>query len=104
MLEGLTSVGAADPTGAVTGASRNGAAAPIPAEGPTFEQAIGQAMGSAIDALQSGEALAIQGVVGAAPPMKVVSGVMEAQRSLQSVLAVRDKLVSAWQDISKMAI
>jgi flagellar hook-basal body complex protein FliE len=104
MLEGLSSVGAADPTGALTGVARSGGQAPVVAEGTTFEQAIGQAMGSAVDALRSGEALAIQGVEGAAPPMKVVSGVMEAQRSLQSVLAVRDKLVSAWQDISKMAI
>jgi flagellar hook-basal body complex protein FliE len=104
MLEGLSSVGAADLTGAVSGAARSGGATPVSTEGTTFEQALGQAMGSAVDALQIGEALAIQGVEGAAPPMKVVSGVMEAQRSLQSVLAVRDKLVSAWQDISKMAI
>ncbi len=36
--------------------------------------------------------------------MQVVESVMDAQRSLQSVLAIRDKLVSAWQDISRMAI
>ena len=36
--------------------------------------------------------------------MKVVESVMDAQRSLQSVLAIRDKLVSAWQDISRMSI
>ncbi len=53
---------------------------------------------------KAGEAAAIQGVVGAAPPMRVVESVMDAQRSLQSVLAIRDKLVSAWQDISRMSI
>ena len=36
--------------------------------------------------------------------MRVVELVMDAQRSLQSVLAIRDKLVSAWQDISRMSI
>ena len=36
--------------------------------------------------------------------MRVVESVMDAQRSLQSVLAIRDKLVSAWQDISRMSI
>ena len=41
---------------------------------------------------------------GAAAPMKVVESVMEAQRSLQSVLAIRDKVVSAYQEIARMAI
>ena len=93
------------PVGSVTasGAARAPLAAPA-AEGGSFEQALGAALGSAVDALQTGEGLALQGVQGAAPPMKVVEGVMEAQRSLQSVLAVRDKLVSAWQDVSRMAV
>lgn len=93
------------PVGAV-GASVS-ARAPVAApetQGPSFEQAIGAALGSAVNTLQTGEALAIQGVQGAASPMKVVEGVMDAQRSLQSVLAVRDKLVSAWQDVSRMSI
>ena len=63
-----------------------------------------QVVGSAVDTLKTGEAVAIQGVVGAAPPMKVVESVMEAQRSLQSVLAIRDKAVSAYQEIARMAI
>ena len=29
---------------------------------------------------------------------------MEAQRSLQSVLAIRDKIVSAYQEVTRMAI
>ncbi len=75
-----------------------------PSGGVSFEDALGQADGSAIDTLKAGEATAIQGVEGAAPPMRVVESVMDAQRSLQSVLAIRDKLVSAWQDISRMSI
>jgi flagellar hook-basal body complex protein FliE len=74
------------------------------AGGVSFEQALGQAVGSAIDTLKGGESAAIQGVEGATPPMRVVESVMDAQRSLQSVLAIRDKLVSAWQDISRMSI
>ena len=74
------------------------------ADGPSFEQALGQALGSAIDTLKTGEAVAIQGVEGAAAPMKVVEAVMDAQRSLQSVLAIRDKIVTAWQDVTRMAI
>ena len=79
------------------------AAAPA-AEGTSFEQALGQAIGSAVDTLKAGEAVAIQGVEGAIPPMKVVEAVMGAQRSLQSALAIRDKVVSAYQEIARMAI
>jgi flagellar hook-basal body complex protein FliE len=75
-----------------------------PAAGPSFEQALAQVVGSAVDTLKTGEAVAIQGVVGAAPPMKVVESVMAAQRSLQTVLAIRDKAVSAYQEIARMAI
>ncbi len=75
-----------------------------PSGGVSFEDALGQAVGSAIDTLKAGEAIAIQGVEGATPPMRVVELIMDAQRSLQSVLAIRDKLVSAWQDISRMSI
>jgi flagellar hook-basal body complex protein FliE len=75
-----------------------------PSNGVSFEEALGQTIGAAVDTLKAGEAAAIQGVEGAAPPMRVVESVMDAQRSLQSVLAIRDKLVSAWQDISRMSI
>jgi flagellar hook-basal body complex protein FliE len=100
MIAGLSPLGLLSPS------SANGApAAPAePAESVSFEQALGQAIGSAVDTLKTGEAVAIQGVQGAAPPMKVVESVMEAQRSLQSVLAIRDKIVSAYQEVARMAI
>ncbi len=47
-------------------------AATPPADGGSFEEALGQAVGSAVDTLKAGEATAIQGVVGATPPMRVV--------------------------------
>lgn len=99
MIDPLAPVGAAGAS-----LSTNAPVATADTQGASFEQALGAAFGSAVDTLKTGEALAIQGVQGAAAPMKVVQGVMEAQRSLQSVLAVRDKLVSAWQDLSRMSI
>jgi flagellar hook-basal body complex protein FliE len=80
------------------------AAAAGPSQGPSFEQALAQVMGTAVDTLQAGEAVAIQGVQGAVSPMKVVDSVMAAQRSLQTVLAIRDKAVSAYQEVARMAI
>jgi flagellar hook-basal body complex protein FliE len=83
---------------------RSPTAAAASTQGPSFDQALSQAIGSAVDTLQTGEAVAIQGVEGTVSPMKVVDSVMAAQRSLQSVLAIRDKAVSAYQEIARMAI
>jgi flagellar hook-basal body complex protein FliE len=38
------------------------------------------------------------------PIQDVVEAVMSAERSLQTALALRDKSVAAWQEISRMAI
>ena len=47
---------------------------------------------------------AIEGVKGSMPTFKVVDSVMSAQRALQQTLAIRDKAVSAYQEITRMAI
>ncbi len=100
MIEGISALGSASP---LAGARSPQAVAATTA-GPGFDQALTQAIGSAIDTLQTGEAVAIQGVEGAAAPMKVVESVMAAQRSLQTVLAIRDKAVAAYQEIARMTI
>jgi flagellar hook-basal body complex protein FliE len=100
MIESVSGVGAAQMSAGV----RSPTSASASTQGPSFEQALSQAIGSAVDTLQTGEAVAIQGVEGAASPMKVVDSVLAAQRSLQSVLAIRDKAVSAYQEVARMAI
>jgi flagellar hook-basal body complex protein FliE len=99
MIEGISALGMLSPRMSV-----GSTPAPASAEGVSFEQALGEAIGSAVDTLRTGESLAIQGVEGGPPPMKVVEAVMDAQRSLQSVLAIRDKIVSAYQEVARMAI
>jgi flagellar hook-basal body complex protein FliE len=100
MIESVSGIGAASLSAGV----RSPAAGAAPTQGPSFDQALAQVIGSAVDTLQTGEAVAIQGVEGAAAPMKVVESVMAAQRSLQTVLSIRDKAVSAYQEIARMAI
>ena len=100
MIESVSGIGPASLSAGV----RSPAAAAAPTQGPSFDQALAQVIGSAVDTLQTGEAVAIQGVEGAAAPMKVVESVMAAQRSLQTVLSIRDKAVSAYQEVARMAI
>ena len=66
MIEGISAVGSA------SASVRTPQSAAAPTAGPSFEQTLTQAIGAAIDTLQTGEAVAIQGVAGAASPMKVV--------------------------------
>ena len=100
MIESVSGIGAASMSSGVRGSTSAAAST----QGPSFDQALSQAIGSAVDTLQTGEAVAIQGVEGAASPMKVVDSVMAAQRSLQTVLSIRDKAVSAYQEVARMAI
>lgn len=54
--------------------------------------------------LERAEASAIAGVNGKMPVQKVVENVMHAEQSLQTVIAVRDKVVAAYLELSRMQI
>lgn len=103
-IEGVSALGAAG-TQLEMGASRGATgAASASTSGASFTQALGQVVNDAISSMQSGEAAAIQGLQGTLQPFKVVEAIMSAQRTLQQTLAIRDKAVSAYQEISRMAI
>ena len=72
--------------------------------GPSFEDMLKQAATDAVGTMQQGEAAAIEGVKGTMPTFKVVDAVMSAQRTLQQTLSIRDKAVTAYQDITRMSI
>jgi flagellar hook-basal body complex protein FliE len=56
------------------------------------------------DKLKGAESASISGIQGKATTQSVVEAVMNAQEQLQTALAVRDKAVSAFQDITRMPI
>jgi flagellar hook-basal body complex protein FliE len=72
--------------------------------GSGFSDLLQQAAGDAVNALKSGEAQSLQAVTGKADLTAVTEAVNNAEVALQAVLAVRDKVISAYQDISKLAI
>ncbi len=55
-------------------------------------------------ALKAGEDTAIKGIQGQAPVQDVVQSVMRAETSLQTAIALRDKGISAYQDLIRMSI
>ena len=93
------------PTQTISGRSSTPApATSAEASGPSFVQTLGQVVSDAVGTLQSGEAAAIQGIQGSLPPFKVVESIMSAQRTLSQALAIRDKAVSAYQEIARMTV
>ncbi len=69
-----------------------------------FGQMLSQVTNDAVKDLKTGEAMAITGLQGKATVQQVVEAVSQAQGSLQTALAVRDKAVTAYQDITRMSI
>ena len=54
--------------------------------------------------LKTAETASIQGISGKANTREVVDAVMNAEQSLQTAIAIRDKVVSAYLEIARMPI
>ena len=63
-----------------------------------------EAGSAALDTLQRGENLSKQGLTGQADLTDVVAAVNEAELTLKTVTSLRDKMVQAFQEISRMPI
>ncbi len=85
-------------------AAVSGIAGAAPAAPTDFGSVMAQVATSARDALRGGEATAIAGIQGKATAQQVVEAVMSAEQSLQTVVAIRDKVVSAYLELSRMPI
>ncbi len=69
-----------------------------------FAQTMANMAADAISTVKNGETTAIAGMHGKAPLQQVVQAVMQAEQALRTVVAVRDKVVGAYQEISRMQI
>ena len=74
------------------------------AAGASFSDVMAQASSDALKTLKTAEASSMTGLEGKANVQQVVENVMSAERTLQTTLAIRDKAVAAWQQISQTAI
>lgn len=85
-----------------TSAANPGAATTV--GGADFGTVLSQVATNAMDAVKSAEATSIQGIRGEASTQAVVESVMAAERTLQTAVALRDKAVSAYLELSRMSI
>jgi len=69
-----------------------------------FETVLGRLITDTVGALRTAEATAINGVLGRASVQETVEAVLSAEQTLQAAIAIRDKVVAAYLELSRMAI
>jgi flagellar hook-basal body complex protein FliE len=101
----------ADPIASLRPAPAGIAQAPQPAPGPasggepraaSFGDLLEQVLSDAVDSGQRSETQATQAVAGGTNLQQVVEAVNAAELTLQTVVAVRDRIISAYQEIMRM--
>lgn len=80
----------------------NAPSRPAPTEGPSFGDMLESAVGQSIQTMHKGEEMTAKGVLGKADLADVVNAVTNAEVTLQAVVNVRDKVISAYQEILRM--
>lgn len=73
-------------------------------ESSNFSDALSDAIKSAENTMRAGETAASQGAAGQGDIVQTVNAVTAAELTLDTVVAIRDKVINAYQDIMKMPI
>ncbi len=87
-----------------SGDSTSSANAAKAASGPDFNQVMGNVSTEAMSSLKKAESIATDGLSGKANVQAVVQAVMTAQENLQAALAIRDKAVAAFTEVTHMSL
>jgi flagellar hook-basal body complex protein FliE len=88
----------------VGGVSEAAALGPVQSAGASFSDTLASAVKNATATLHAGEAASAQGAAGKGDIVQVVNAVTAAELTLETVVAIRDRVINAYQDIMKMPI
>lgn len=69
-----------------------------------FGEMLSEALKTTVDAAKASEAVSAQAVAGKADVTQVVTAVTNAEMALDTVVAVRDRVITAYQEIMRMPI
>jgi|SRR5688572_19340206 flagellar hook-basal body complex protein FliE len=95
----------AEALSAYANAAKGGAGlAPRDGSGSGFADLVRQAAQDSVATLQKAEGATLQAAVGKADIGEVVTAVANAEATLQTVAALRDRVVAAYQEIIRMPI
>jgi flagellar hook-basal body complex protein FliE len=70
----------------------------------SFASVLSDMATNTVGTLQRAEQVSVQGMQGQVDTREVVDAVMNAEQALQAAVAIRDKIISAYMEISRMAI
>lgn len=73
-------------------------------DGVTFSDFLKDRVSDSIDTMKQSEKMSAQAVTGEADITEVVAAVTSAELTLQTVVALRDRMISAYQEIMRMPI
>lgn len=73
-------------------------------DGVSFSDFLKDTVSESIDTMKGGESMAAKAVAGEADLTDVVQAVNNAEITLQTVVSVRDRMISAYQEIMRMPI
>ncbi len=76
----------------------------LPAGTPSFGDMLRAGVQNTIDTIKIGEATSAAAISGKADLNDVVQAITKAELTLQTVVAIRDRLITAYQDILRMPI
>ncbi|MEQ1888975.1 MAG: flagellar hook-basal body complex protein FliE [Alphaproteobacteria bacterium] len=86
------------------GAAGAGATAGPSTSGPSFGDLVKDAIGDAVNTTKASETASIKAISGKTDVVDLVTAVNDAEMTLQTVIAVRDRVVQAYQEIMRMPI
>lgn len=72
--------------------------------GNSFAAMVGEAASRTVGTLRQAEQVSVQALQGDADMRQVADAVMSAEQALQAAVAIRDKIVTAYLEVSRMAI
>lgn len=103
-MVGIGGIGAIDPSRLAKSGQLDPSKATTGTVAESFAAALARAAGNTVDTLQNAEQVSIAGLQGKADARQVADAVMSAEQSLQAAIAIRDKIVTAYLEISRMGI
>ena len=92
------------PTDAAGAYARAGSAFTTAATGSGFGSALQQALNGVVASGKAADSQATQAILGQGNLTDVVTAVSQAELALQSAMAIRDRVVQAYQDVMRMPI
>lgn len=75
-----------------------------PSAGGGFADILQQVAGNAVDGLNAAEHATKMGVLGKMSPVDIATAVAGAETTLQMMVTLRDKMIGAYQEITRMGV